>query len=314
MIQNPSTAQRMNQLLIFWNLAAGRQPSAQLAADAQLKLRELRQFRQKLNVSNRVTPEDQRLLRQDYRTEDLAERLAARKRFLGFVRSFKTQFPSLGESLPEILTVWGEARDLGGFKEEDDWIQQAKMASIVHVLRNRATHFCRRSPKRCQVSPAELRWRLATRRFQFSAFEPFDPNLAEIAFGPRSRPQNIGAMPPLDARALYNLMRVVEKMEKGWIEILDPLGDSATRHYLTPDLVPFNRDNERRLRAQAARQKRRQVLRFPRLVPTELSLVPNWADPDKWIENPVVVIRVDENETRKLSIPREDFIYFKGVL
>jgi hypothetical protein len=161
------------------------------------------------------------------------------------------------------------------------------------------------------------KWKVATSRFQFSAFEPYDPNLSELSLGPskKGKTWRLGSLPPNDRRALINLARVIVKLNSGLIKIPDPLGQNSTRHYLTPDLIPYSKKREKNLKFGWQSNGRFHVLRIPSQAPEFLAIVPKWALQNKLISSPPILISTPEKQdASEVKIPPQDFIYFWGVL
>jgi hypothetical protein len=305
--------------LVFWSLSRGEIPSPSLVKSAGLSSKTISSFRKNLKKSELLDSKLIESLRKDYQPSLLTNRIKARKRFLKFTAAYQKAIPGFGANLPEILTVWGEARNLAGFTIEDSLYLQAKMASVIHVLRNRESFFCRRKNQRiCQSKTSgEIKFGLATKRFQFSAFEPYDANLAELAFGPSQskKIESLDSLPELDKRSLLILARTIQRLDQNRIQLSIPIGNSNTRHYLTPTLVEYSVEAETNLRKMTSKDPRRTIIRIPTLKPRFLSTVPKWTTPDGLITDPKILVQKPESsEWSTQEIPPKDFIYFQGLL
>ena len=304
--------------LIFWNLAASSTPPKGLVKESGLEPRRLRSFRKSIRKTDKLSGDEIKALRADFTDDLLATRVAARKRWIRFAERFQDAFPSFKESLPEILTVWGEARSLAGYTDLDLAAHQARVASILHVIRNRTRAACLRSKEKlCLTASHKIKWRVLTKRYQFSSFEPYDPNLAELAVGPATA-KKLGALQDLaeiDQKALANIAAVIVKLNRHEIEIPSPLGDLNTRHYLTPELTPFDTKIEQDLKRELNLDPRRMVLRIPTKDPKFLATVPLWALQEALVSDPPIkILDQDAKHFHQYSIPPTEFIFFHGVL
>lgn len=305
--------------LVFWNLSNGRSSSPALLASAGYTLDQIRAFNRGLRRSERPSRTQLRDMRADFERAKLQSRIDGRGRFLKFVSRYQQRFPDFKDVLPEILTVWGETRGIGGLTDEETLVQQAKMASIIHVLRNRSRKQQQGGGGGLKGVKAlhEIKWDVATRRYQFSAFEPYDPNLAQIAFGPQvqGRLESLDSLPLLDRKALVNLAAVVMRMARNEIQLTAPLGDLNVAHYLTPSLIPYDKTTEHKMTMSLRHQLRQHLLRVPSMVnPRFLAMVPQWATQDAAIVEPAV--NIQDPKTRLFAhtqIPADSFIYFRGV-
>ncbi len=307
----------VSSTLLFWNLTNGRKIDANLVKESGLNPKKVTTFLSTLKADEKLSASDRKTLREEYRGDNLGVKIEARKKFDRFVTRFQDRFPELQDTLPEILTVWGEARDLSGFRDEDDRIQQAKMASIVHVIRNRTIRQLKyRSKRTAKMKPHRVKWDVVMKRYQFSAFEPYDPNLAEIALGPvrKKRGEGLDTFPNLDRKALLNLSRAIAKLDRKEIVLPMPLAHENTRHYLTPNLVPLNDKSEKRMKRMIASTKRRRVLKLPHETPKFLAVAPSWAKQDSMIVEPGIQVKVDpSSDFMNTIIPFSDFVYFRGL-
>ena len=308
----------LSQALLFWSVTNGSEVDSSLAKSAGLDSKKWVQFEKTLKASDRPSRRERESLRANFESGLSRSRLSGRRKMVKLVKKLDEEFPEFRGTLAELLTVWGEARDVKGFKDEDDLLQQAKMASIVHVLRNRSERLARRErtyrPLKARAYH-EVLWGVATKRYQFSAFEPYDPNLAEITFGPKDSigTNQLSDLPKFDKKALSNLAKVIARINRGEILFPLPLGDKRTRNYLTPVLIPFTRSVEKRLKAQLVGSKTR-ILRIPTTRPRFIAVVPRWAEQRYSIFEPSVSLQHPESGKNVLkSIPYSDFVYFKGV-
>lgn len=317
---NPASSNFQNEssvsslMLAFWNMSRGQVPNENIAKSAGLKTEEIKNFLQTLPASAKITSSDQQALRKSYTKDSFKKRNEARAKFLRFVSKMQDRFPGTAEILPELLTVWGEARNIRGFDELDSINQQAKMATIVHVIRNRTQ---RRAAQRPDLKSYKNKWDVVTRRYQFSAFEPYDPNLAELAFGPNisSPAQNSESLPRNDRVALDNLAKVISGLNKGHILLSSPLVHQDTYHYLTPQLLKFNKENYALLKSEISKKNQRfSILKIPTSNPQFLSAVPRWSKQTALISYPPVKIKHHSNlEFQTQIVNPSDFIYFKGL-
>lgn len=268
-----------------------------------------------LNEGSLPTREDEDLLRQSFSEGNAAARFRARAKLVRSLEAFSSASGSLGPSLVEALIAWGEARNLTGFRDEDSLVQQAKIAAILHVLRNRVRRACESRKTWCEKNPQLAVLAAATRRFQFTAFEPYDPNLAELGFGPGTVSPNSLSLPDLDQKALRNISQVLAKMDLGEIQFKSPLSSPRTRHYLTPQLMPNTVTNQNLAKeASSDINRRRRLLQIPSQRPQYLALVPMWAEQNRLIAEPAVDF-VDPSTQSVQSIPvqPQDFVFFIGV-
>lgn len=302
-------------MLSLWSLSSGKVPPAPLLAKAGLDANAAASFLKKLPASAKLTAADRELLRSSFTPDSFNQRNAIRNKYMAFVSRFQDKFPAAANVIPEILTVWGEARNIRGFGEADSLNQQAKMATIIHVIRNRAE---RRNELKPNILGYKNKWNVVTRRYQFSAFEPYDPNLAEIAFGPRSTSlpySELNALPRNDQIALQNLSKVIASMNRGEILLETPLVYKNTYHYLTPTLTTYTKENKASLKASIIRSGRRfAMVQIPSKNPEYLSAVPRWSKQSALISHPQVKIKDASNQTFQTQVVSpSDFIYFRGI-
>ncbi len=299
----------------LWSLASGQTPTPELLTQAGLDPNAVKEFMSSLGPNEQLSTKDRILLRKSYTRDSFTNRNAARKRYLGFISKFQEKFPASANVLPEILTVWGEARNIRGFDEADSINQQAKMATVIHVIRNRSEKLSKRNPK----SPNyKNKWNVVTRRYQFSAFEPYDPNLAELAMGPMtSTPFNdISSLPQNDQVALRNLAKVIASMNRGDVLLSKPLVYNNTYHYLTPSLEKYTKESLAQLRSQIERAGRRlSVVQIPSTQnPQFIAAVPRWSKQSALISHPPVKIKESQGPIFQTQIVSpSDFIYFRGI-
>jgi hypothetical protein len=299
-------------MLTFWQLSRGKMPDAALLEKARLNVDATKAFMSGLKRDEKLSRGQQNILRQVYNSENRAAKFKARERFIKFVGAFQSQFPDFATVIPEALTAWGETRNLGGLGSDDTLLLQAKMASVIQVLRNRTQKALEEKELYSQLGESPAKWQVATQRYQFTAFEPYDPNLAELALGPASR--NSNKLKVYDQMALKILAKVLFRMNNGDIEIPPPLNEQKTRHYLTPTLVAFSRKKEKEMRTQYKDHPRLAVLRIPHEKPRFLSVVPRWSLQEALIYKPVVLIRELTNTYMEQEIPPQDFVFFQGIL
>jgi hypothetical protein len=268
-----------------------------------------------LNEGSLPTREDEDLLRQPFSELSAAGRFRARAKLVRSLEVFSSASGSLGPSLVEALIAWGEARNLTGFRNEDSLVQQAKIAAILHVLRNRVRRACESRKTWCEKNPQLAVLAAATRRFQFTAFEPYDPNLAELGFGPNTVSANTRSLPELDEKALQNISQVLAKMELGEISFKNPLSSHRTRHYLTPQLLPNTASNLNLAQATANDANRRtRLLQIPGQRPQYLALVPMWAEQHRLIAEPAVdFVDTSSQSVQTIPVQPQDFVFFIGV-
>ncbi|HVJ64584.1 MAG TPA: hypothetical protein VM901_04960 [Bdellovibrionota bacterium] len=301
--------------LSLWALASGQKPPAELLNKAGLDPAAIADFNKKLGPKDQLSNSDRSLLRKSYTRDSFGKRMQARSRYLNFISKFQESFPSAAGVVPEILTVWGEARNIRGFDEADSYNQQAKMATVIHVIRNRSERQREQEPG----SPGyRNKWRVVTRRFQFSAFEPYDPNFAELALGPMSNApfSSVESLPRNDQAALRNLARIIAGMNRGDIQLSKPLVFNNTYHYLTPSLVNYTKENLANLRSQIERSGRRfMVIQIPGSQnPQFIAAVPRWSKQSALISHPPVKIKEPQKAVFQTQIVSpSDFIYFRGI-
>lgn len=303
--------------LVFWNLSRGEKTEAELLKQSGLDAKDLNTFQKNLPKQARLNSKLLAALKADPTSQNVQLRVKARKRFLNFVGEYQKQVPLFGAYLPEILTAWGEARNLGGFTDQDLLFQQAKIASVIHVLRNRVDRQCKIKKLACtDKEKSELKWKLATRRFQFSSFEPYDLNLSEIVMGSHqiSKLVSVESLPNLDQRALQNLVATLVKLDRKKILLAAPLGSSNTRHYITPALLPYSLEAVLPFKKVLNRDLVRKILFIPTSKPVFFAIVPTWIRQESLISSPIVQV---ENSRLGImtdqQIPPADFIYFGGL-
>ena len=303
--------------LLFWNAVRGEKPTPELLSAAKVDEETFNSFTRTLSKKFQLNPTQLKIMRTEPSPDNFPTRVRARMKFLGFVNAYQQKFPTFGSYLPEILTVWGEARNLGGFEDRDILFQQAKIASVIHVLRNRVERFCKLRKRICsEKEKAEIKWKLATKRFQFSSFEPYDTNLSEIILGFKGQgPLNeLSKLPALDQRALNNLSETLLKMNRSQIVLENPLGSRSTRHYITPVLLPFEKTALAKALKELEGSKDRKLLNIPTKKPKFYAVVPSWISQKALITDPL--IKVEDFKTNKMtdqSIPPREFIYFGGL-
>ncbi len=313
-----SERQMASKLLLFWSLSNREEISDQVLNDSGMNREQLTQLQGGLKSDVLPSTKERMRLREPFTDDQLSNRIKSRKKILRLVDKLQSDTDTFKNYLPEMLTVWGEARGIKGFLEDDDLSQEAKMASVIHVLRNRTQKRIEklRSDGK-SIKEYEEKWKVATSRFQFSAFEPYDPNLSQLSFGPRKAGKvwRLESLPKNDRRALLNLARVLSKLDAGLINIPEPLGLKVTRHYLTPVLIPYSKRNEKKLQNQWSKNRRYQVLKIPSQIPEYLAIVPKWALQKNLISHPPVMIKsLDGRENSEVKIPPRDFVYFWGIL
>lgn len=328
--QNPSRENIMARTLLFWEINNGNYPDPKLSQAAGLSPEKVQKFYSRIQAKNAYLDDQQKsVLRAPYQSKKLKNRMNAREKLISNVSEFQKEFPAYQGTLPEILTVWGESRNISGFTENDDSLQQAKMASVIHVLRNRTNRKVKIQEKYQGTSEENyiVKWKEATRRYQFSAFEPYDPNLAELSLGPTAKaekaesqvPQNyldtvLAQLPDADRRSLSNLSEVIVKFNRGDILLHKPLGNANIRHYLTPTLMAYSKSREKILKSRLSR--RSSLIRIPNAKnPSFLAIVPHWAVQSSLIADPPVDVLQDKNNLfATVAIPTKDFVYFEGIL
>jgi hypothetical protein len=299
----------------LWALASGQEPSPELLMNAGLNPAQVKSFMNDLNPDEKLSSDDRVLLRKSYTRDSFTARFQARARYLNFISKFQESFPAAAGVIPEILTVWGEARNIRGFDEADSINQQAKMATVIHVIRNRSERMRARNPNSVGY---KNKWHVVTRRYQFSAFEPYDPNLAELAMGPRTTTPftDISALPRNDQAAIRNLAKVIASLNRGEIMLSKPLVYNNTYHYLTPSLVKYTKESLSRLRSQIDRGgKRLAVIHIPGTQnPQFIASVPRWTKQSALISHPPVKIKEQQKPIYQTQIVSpSDFIYFRGI-
>jgi hypothetical protein len=314
----PSEKSVAAKMLLFWSLTNQEEVTPQILSDAGISPEKLKEIKAQLGKKNQLSLNERKILREPFTDGQIQNRIQSRNKILKYVSDLQSISPEFNTLLPEMLTVWGEARGIKGFFAEDDLIQEARMATIIHVLRNRTLKRMAKLQKMGKnPNENQEKWKVATSRFQFSAFEPYDPNLSELSLGPskKGKTWRLGSLPPNDRRALINLARVIVKLNSGLIKIPDPLGQNNTRHYLTPDLIPYSKKREKNLKFGWQSNGRFHVLRIPSQAPEFLAIVPKWALQNKLISSPPILISTPEKQdASEVKIPPQDFIYFWGIL
>lgn len=311
--------------LVIWSSLRGENIPASVLNAAGLTTKRYNTFNRSLKKSQRLNKAELTALKEPYSAANSDLRFSAREKILFMVERLQKSFPEFQSDIPEILTVWGEARGVTGFTAEDDRLQQAKMATIIHVLRNRSLKVnSLQNVKGGKIPLHKTKWQVATRRYQFSCFEPYDVNLS-TTLGPNISPapvKNIKlsfdditkAMPEAEQRALQNLSIVIARLRANQIIIPKPLGDDDVRHYLTPTLMPFSKKSEKETKRTLT--PRMLTLRLPNSSSPEfLAVVPSWAEQKNLISQPPVDVLDQENDQfHRVTIPTSAFVYFKGIL
>jgi hypothetical protein len=303
-------AEKIKQLsastIAFWALARGESPSSKL-----------QRFKKNLTKSSQWNPRYLKILKEKSSPENSSKKSLARQKFLNFISSFQESFPAIAPYLPEILVSWGEARFLSGFFAGDLLFQQAKIASVLHVVRNRHQKLC--LSKKVDCSPLNegfLKMKLIAKRYQFSAFEPYDPNFLEIIMGSRKTKVlgSVADLPPYDARSLENIIATIVKMERNLIKLSSPLSNLNTRHYITPVLKTFDAKKSASVQKKYLKSYTHAFLLVPEQKPTHYAIVPIWARQNSLISSPQVeVADFDSDRMTEQIIPPDDFIFFSGL-
>lgn len=318
-VQTPafrSEEQLVSTMISFWSLSNGRLPNEKTSGAADFKQSELRQFQKSLPTKANLDAPTRKILNAAYTPKNKQKKFEAREKFINFVSAFQKSFPKYASILPDMLTAWGETRDISGFLSSDSLLLQAKMATVIQVLRNRTQQAMNLSRTLQELGEAESKWTIATKRYQFSSFEPYDVNLRVLALGPKFEKQNMefDSLSAHDKFALQILAKVILRMQNGEIDVKKPISLVQTRHYLTPTLVRYTRRNERLLKQKLQSSQRLAVIRIPKKAPAYLAIVPNWSAQEALIEKPTVLIKQLINSFTPQEIPPNDFIYFQGVL
>jgi hypothetical protein len=312
-----TTENIISATLSLWTLTNGGIPNANLLKGMQASPDKMRLFRQELRSSEKIGKSARESLASPYAPELLDSKTEAREKFINFVSKFQNRFPQFQNVMPEVLTAWGESRGLMGLSAEHDELSQAKIASVIQVLRNRSSKKLEGQnlgKDAAQIS-AKTKWETATQRYQFSAYEPYDPNLKAITLGPKrlhSRIFSLESLGPYERRALQNIAAVIFKMNKGEIVVPNPLGDLRTVHYLTPELMPFSKGAEHRELKKVRLDPRLNLLRIPAERPRYLALVPNWATQNGLLREPRVRMQLQKS-FRDVLIPEKYYLYFWSV-
>ncbi|MBP7843644.1 MAG: hypothetical protein KA116_02420 [Proteobacteria bacterium] len=310
-----SEAQIEASLKLFWQMSQGKKPSDALLREAKIETSDSENFLKNLSNEEKLNSAQQKTLRANYNEQNRSQKFKARKKFINFVSVFQEKFPAYASILPEALTAWGETRNLGGLMSEDSLLLQAKMASVIQVLRNRTQKNMNLGEVDKALSENKTKWQVATQRFQFTSFEPFDPNLAEVALGPKMVGKGDDAkLKVYDQAALKALARVLFRMSTGDIEVPKPLNEQDSRHYMTPSLLSYSRKKELELKELYKKHPRLKVLRIPQEKPKFLALVPRWSAQDALITHPIILLRELTSSFMEQEIPPKDFIFFQGIL
>jgi len=301
---------------LFWNVMRNNKVNDTLLSAAGIDSKDFQTFEKSLSKKDRLSKKQLSMVRADPDRTNFAYRIHARKKFLKMVSNFQELNPDLAKFLPEILTAWGEARNLDGFSEGDLLYQQAKIASVIHVLRNRVERQCKIKKLECSEDQKnKLKWALATRRYQFSCFEPYDVNLAPVLLGSKnSKMTSLEDLPSLDQKSLENIIVTLVKLEKNQIQIDAPLGNNNSRHYITPVLVPYSKNNLEKTKKNLELEKSKALLLVPTQKPTHITVVPNWAKQSALISHPKIFVQNTRSgdNTEQIIAPLE-FVYFGGL-
>jgi len=303
-------------MLAFWSIANDQIPPKEVLVSSGISQQRIQAFKNRQTPQSQLNRQTRTDLKAGYNQKTRKSKFEARDKFLSFVSGFQESFPEYARFIPEMLTAWGETRDISGFLSVDSMLLQAKMASVIQVLRNRTERKMKYSESARALGEAKSKWEVATKRYQFTTFEPYDPNLAIVALGPKLEKDgfNLENLSQHDQFALQVLSRVLLRMDNGDIVVSNPLALRSTRHYLTPRLIRYTRQREKRLSKKFRAGSRVTLIRIPKTQPKFLAVVPNWSEQDSLIDNPLVKIKELISSFTSQSIPPQEFIYFNGVL